>query len=359
MTPLFKVFMSPSAPDAVSEVLQSGYIGQGALVDRFETELAKFFGHTVVTVNSCTSALDLAFHLCGVGPGDDVITTAQTCAATNTGIALRGATPVFVDVFPDSGLIDPESVRKEITDKTKAIVAVDWAGHPCDYNALKSFGIPVIEDAAHAVGSTYLGKHVAQTGGDYVCFSFQAIKHLTTGDGGAIKVPDAQLDLARRLRWFGIDRTTDTKFRFEEDIPVAGFKYHMNDIAAAIGLSNLPHLPGILTLHHNNAATLHSELQNVPHLHLPPLSMDSSWWLFTVRVRNPTHFITLMGRQGVTCSPVHARNDRYSAFSRVCRSAVDLRGLEAFSEHQVNIPVGWWLSNSELHGIIDAVKLCV
>ena len=283
MIPLFKVFMSEDAPKAVSSVLKSGYIGQGPLVDRFETELATFFGHEIVTVNSCTSALDLAFHLCRVGPGAHVITTAQTCAATNTGILQRGATPVFVDILPESGLIDPDAVRAALVGaaNVKAIVAVDWGGHPCDYDALKSFGIPVIEDAAHAVGSTYKGAHVARSGGDYVCFSFQAIKHLTTGDGGALKVPPNQLELARRLRWFGIDRTSATKFRFEEDIPVAGFKYHMNDIAAAIGLSNLLFLDHILAEHRTNATKLRSKLRNVPRLKLPPASSESSWWLFT------------------------------------------------------------------------------
>lgn len=349
--------MAPSASDAVSTVLQSGYIAQGPAVEQFENQLARLFGtNDLVTVNSGTSALHLALHLIGVGPGDEVITTAQTCVATNGGIVLRGATPVFVDVDPHSGLIDPDAVKSAITPKTKAIIAVDWAGHPCEYDALKSHGIPVIQDAAHAVGTVYQSKHIAQTGGDYVCFSFQAIKHLTTGDGGALVVPTDQLERARRLRWFGLERNPEgVRHRFEQDIAESGYKFHMNDIAAAIGLANLPHLAGILERHALNALQLHAMLKGVSGIQLPPKDLRSSWWLFTVKVEDPYAFGDRMAERGIMCSPVHARNDRMTTFGEA-RCVGDLKGLEEFARMQISIPVGWWVTEEDLEEIAEAVE---
>jgi dTDP-4-amino-4,6-dideoxygalactose transaminase len=357
--PLFKVFMAPNAGDEVSDVLHSGYIAQGPRVDAFEEALAGYFGNeSLVTVNSGTAALHLALHLLDVGPGDEVITTAQTCVATNGGIVLRGATPVFVDVDPGSGLIDPESVAAAITPKTKAIMAVDWAGHPCDYDELRKHGIPVIQDAAHAVGTMYQNRHVAQSGGDYVCFSFQAIKHLTCGDGGALVVPPEQLDRARRLRWFGLDRNPkNVRYRFEQDIAESGYKFHMNDIAATIGLANFPHLPGILERHALNALELHARLSGIKGVELPPKDLRSSWWLFTVKVDDPGAFADKMAERGVMCSPAHARNDRMTTFSSG-RCHGELVGLGEFASKQISIPVGWWVTEEDLETIAEAVEEC-
>jgi dTDP-4-amino-4,6-dideoxygalactose transaminase len=359
--PLFRVYMSRAADRQVAEVLASGYIGQGQMVDRFEHELQEFMGRDVLTLNSCTSALDLALHLCAVKPGDEIITTAQTCTATNGVIVNRGAVPVFVDVDPISGLIDPEDVTRNLSDKTKAIMAVDWAGHPADYAALQIHGLPVIEDAAHAVGTIYNGKHVAQNGGDYVCFSFQAIKHLTTGDGGAIVVPPHMVDRARLLRWYGLDRTQGQSFRCSQNIQEVGYKYHMNDIAAAIGLVNLDALPWILDRHEHNAKVLFDRLQGVPHVTLPPLPNPrsrSSWWLFSIQVSDRDGFILRMKDRGIAASPVHARNDKHDAFLRAARLSSSLKGLDHFAARQVAIPVGWWLSPDEVEYVAQAAAEC-
>jgi len=356
--PLFKVFMAPGAPEAAASVLRSGYIAQGEVVESFERNLEAYFNvPDVVTVNSATSALHLSLHMIGVGPGDEVITTAQTCVATNGGIVLRGATPVFVDIDPLTGLIDPAAVESAITSKTKAIIAVDWAGHACDYQQLRLHGIPVIEDAAHAVGTTIGGDHVAKVGGDYVCFSFQAIKHLTTGDGGAIVVPADEVERARRLRWFGLDRNSSARFRFEQDIPEAGFKYHMNDIAASIGNCNLLSLRDNIDLHRIHSIWLRSFMTGLPGIELPPENMESSWWLFTIKVQNPYAFADAMAEKGIAASPVHSRNDVMSSF-KGARLAGPLPGLEEFSKHQISIPVGWWLSASDLRYIAEAAEEC-
>ena len=238
--PLFKVYMSKNASKKINKVLDSGFIGQGQKVDEFEKKLENLWqAKNVLTVNSGTSALSLAYHLIGLKKGDEVITTPITCLATNSPLLALSCKIVWADVDPLTGLIDPEDVKKKITKRTKAIVCVDWEGRPCDYDALKSFGIPVVQDAAHSFMTYYKGKHIANSGGDYVCFSFQAIKHLTCIDGGVIKVPKEQFDRAKLLRWYGFDREGSSSFRCAQDVKECGFKYHMNDANAAVGIANL------------------------------------------------------------------------------------------------------------------------
>ncbi|MBS3125467.1 DegT/DnrJ/EryC1/StrS family aminotransferase [Candidatus Woesearchaeota archaeon] len=203
-----------------------------------------------VTVNSGTAAVHLALDIAGVGPGDEVITTSLTCAATNHAILMQYAKPVFADVQYDTGNIDPEDIEHRITPKTKAVLVVHWAGYPCDMDEInaiaKKHNLPVIEDAAHAMGASYKGKPMG-TISDFTCFSLQAIKHITTGDGGILctnNIQDYQKGIRRR--WFGIDRNhriPSVLGHADYDIVERGFKYHMNDIAAAIGLAQLPDLP--------------------------------------------------------------------------------------------------------------------
>ena len=202
MIPLFKVRMAGDVDKDLSAILHSGFIGQGPKVEEFEDLLQKELNSNVrpITVNSCTSAIDLALHLIGVGPGDEVISTPQTCFASQVGSIHRGAKIRWADIDPITGLIDPESVSSLVNEKTKAIICVNWAGRICDYSKLKAFGVPVVEDAAHTWDS-FLQESVER--GDYICYSFQAIKYLTTGDGGILLCPPEKQEEARILRWYG------------------------------------------------------------------------------------------------------------------------------------------------------------
>lgn len=348
MIPLFKVAMSPEAPAHVAEVLQSGYIGQGEQGEAFEHALQGLLGtpEPPLTVNSCTSAIDLALHLIGVGPGDAVITTPVTCTATNSPIVNRGAVPVWADVDPHTGLIDPADVARKITPRTKAIMAVDWGGVTCDYAVLKDFGIPVIQDAAHSL--------TAGIGGDYVCWSFQAIKHLTTGDGGALWCPQDQLERARLLRWYGLDRRSKADFRCEQDITEVGYKFHMNDIAAAIGLANIGQVPEQIAATRFNAAEYNHRLPGLPGIELPRWDERSPYWLYTLLVEDRAGFIAYLADHGIASSPVHARNDKHSGFSY---PNGPLPGVDHFASRNVAIPVGWWLTSEERQQIIRTVRL--
>lgn len=346
MIPLFKVAMSKEAPARVAEVLRSGYVGQGPNVEAFEAALQQLLGtpEPPLTVNSCTSAINLALHLCGVGPGDEVVTTPVTCTATNSPIVTRGARPVWADVDPHTGLIDPEDVAQRLTPRTKAIMAVDWGGALCDYGALKQHGLPVIQDAAH---------HLLPPAGDYTCYSFQAIKFLTCGDGGALVCPPAQVERARLLRWYGLDRRGKADFRCEQNIGEVGYKYHMNDIAAAIGLANIGQVAGLIQLHQMNAIEYINRQTEQPGVEHPLWDSRSAWWLYTLLVEDRQGFIAYMADCGIAASPVHARNDTHRAFHY---PNGPLPGVDHFAARNVAIPVGWWLTNDDRRRIIEAVQ---
>lgn len=357
--PLFKVFMSSTIMNPLKEVLFSGYVTQGPKVDEFEAKLSQFLNHPyVATVNSATSALHLALDLAGVTTGDEVISTPMTCTATNWPILAHGAKIVWADINPTTGNIDPKSIQQNITKKTKAIMIVNWGGYPCDIDEIKKIapGIPVIEDAAHAFGAIYKGRMVGQTA-NYTCFSFQAIKHLTTVDGGALTVQnESDHERAILLRYFGIDRRKRSKdYRIEKDVYTWGYKFHMNDVAATIGLQNFNHVEHILKTHRNNAEFYKKELRGLRKINL--LSEEegyvSSYWLFTMLVDNPEKFSDFMKERNVMASQVHRRNDNHPVTKPFLKS---LPGVDEFTRHMVCIPVGWWVSKKDREYIITTVK---
>jgi dTDP-4-amino-4,6-dideoxygalactose transaminase len=358
--PLFKVFMSPTVIDKVSEVLLSGYIGQGPKVDEFEKVLTPWVGNkNVLTLNSGTSALHLALRLAGAGYGDEVISTPMTCMATNVPIVAQGAKIVWADIDPNTGNIDPKEVEKKITKKTKAIMAVHWGGYPCELEELRAIGqkhgVKVIEDAAHAFGASYKG---TQIGGysDFTCFSLQAIKHVTTVDGGILTTKaDEDYKRGKLLRWYGIDREGERKdFRCEEDVVDYGYKFHMNDVTAAIGIEQMNFAQDIIDKHRANAAYYNERLKDCKGVQLLNYKDDrvSSYWLYTIKVEKRLEFMQAMKDKNIVVSQVHARNDKHSVFKDF---RCELPGVEAFTEKQVSIPVGWWLSKDEIKYIADCV----
>lgn len=357
--PLFKVFMAQSVLKPLEEVLFSGYVTQGPKVDAFEKDLSAFLAHPyIATVNSGTSSLHLALDLCGVGVGDEVVTTPMTCTATNWPILAHGAKIVWADIDPQTGNIDPASIKKNITKKTKAIMVVDWGGYPCDIDAIRQNapGIPIIEDAAHAFGAVYK-KHMVGKTADYTCFSFQAIKHITTVDGGALAVRKKEsLKKAVLLRYFGIDRKKRSKdYRIEKDIDIWGYKFHMNDVNATIGIENLKHAPEILQKHRENASFFNEELKKIKYINLmrEDKGFLSSYWLYTMKVKNVQSFMKYMKAKGIMASQVHRRNDSHPVTVEFRKP---LPNIDEFSKHMVCIPVGWWVTKKDREDIVQAVK---
>jgi len=361
MIPLFKVLMSPNASSSAERVLNSGYVGEGEQVAMFEQMLASTLHNAnVVTTNSGTSAIMLALRLAGVGPGDTVISTPMTCLATNEPIIIAGAKILWADIEPYTGNISASSVAELVRkNDVKAIVCVHWGGYPCDLGALNMISlmhnIPIIEDAAHAFMSTYNGNLIGNCS-NYTCFSFQAIKQLTTVDGGALLTKsETGKGRAVLMRWFGLDRKCSSDMRCLQDPTEPGFKFHMNNLNAAIGITNLRGAIDAVEAARKNAARYNTAFRELDFIDV--LNYDkgrvSSYWLYDILTDYATDFIEYMRRNDVACSKVHGRNDHKSMFSSSKRP---LPGVDEFDRRHVCIPVGWWLSDDDVSKIIDLVR---
>lgn len=374
MIPMFRVAMAPEAPAMAAEVLSSGMIGQGAKVEEFERGIsAKIGGGRAVTVNSATSGLHLALHLLAAAPGGpatldqgggEVLTTPLTMEATNWTILANRLRPKWVDIDPATLNVDLDDLARKITPSTRAIVVVHFAGYPVDLDRLaavldraeQEFGFrpAVIEDCAHAWGARYRGAPVGSHGNTCV-FSFQAVKHLTTGDGGAVVLPTEELDArARRLRWFGIDRTAD-RLRNPPDVAEWGYKFHMTDLNAAIGLGNLEPAEAVVARHKDNAAFFDRELAGVPGVELTERAPEheSSFWVYPMKVEDRSGFLKRMDEAGIMAGSIHEPNDRHTAV-REFRSL--LPGLERVAPRIAGIPVGSWVTGEQREYIARTVQ---
>lgn len=365
--PLFKVHMPGSVPASLKKVIFSGFVNEGVQVTEFEKKLKTFINNPLtIAVNSCTSAITLALKISGVGPGTEVITSPMTCVATNTPIINLFAKPVWCDIDPFVGNIDPGQIENKITEKTKAILFVDWIGIPADLDRIKAiggkYGIKIIEDCAQAFGAVYKGKKVG-TISDFTCFSFQAIKHLNTGDGGALSfLDDRDYDRGKKLKWFGIDReaTKDSAgnwrgSRWDCVIPEAGFKFHMNNINAAIGLEQMKYVEKILRIHRDNARYFMDNLKGVSGITLPKIQNDvlPAWWVFMLFAERRDDLSRKLSDYGIHSSLLHVRNDPYECFKD---SKAELPGVAKFQDSELCIPCGWWVRPKDAEYIVKIIK---
>jgi dTDP-4-amino-4,6-dideoxygalactose transaminase len=359
MIPLIKTLMPPKEKlmPKLEEILYSGYIAQGESVDLFEKGLSDYIGNkNCLTVNSGSSALHIALILAGVQPGDEVISTPITAEPTNTVIAQTGAKVVWADIDPDTGNICPDDVERKITEKTKAIMVVDYAGMPVNIERFqeieKKYNIPVIEDAAHAFGASYKGEIIGNHF-KYTTFSFQAIKHLTTVDGGLVCIQnDEEFEKAKLIRWFGISKGVS---RMENDIKVQGYKYHMNNVNATIGLVQLENMKTVIDRYIDNGTFYDENLKGVKGVSLMNYYKDSqpSYWLYTLKVERREDFVKMMAENGIMASELHKRNDLHSIFKE---SKTDLPNTDQFEEEWVHIPCGWWLTDQDREKIVSLIK---
>lgn len=367
--PLFKVFMSDNVSDYVLPVLNSGMITQGPQVELFESELKEYFNYPyILTLNSATSGLTLAVRLLNLTSEDEVISTALTCTATNWPLLGCGAQIKWADVDENSCNISIESIKKQITSKTRAIMIVHWGGYPVDLDALQKvidesgYDIPIIQDCAHAFGAKYNGLYLGTSAPKSIAvYSLQAIKHLTTGDGGLIFLPNKEMyDRAKLLRWFGIDREKkdapkNKDFRMEADISEWGYKFHMNDINASIGRANIKHVSENIKKLQNNTKYYREQLKDVKHISLLEQNdkCESSCWLFTIKVSNKSNFIDFMNQKEIMVSQVHNRNDNHTCISKF---KCDLPALDRLEQEMACIPAGWWMNTEDMNFIINSVK---
>ncbi len=372
--PMFRVHVDgPSALRLIDEVFQSGFINEGTQVAKLTEALKPILGSDrLVLTNSCTSALTMAYHLAGVRPGTNVVTTPVTCIAGNTPIINLGGDIIWTDVDPASGMPTAEMIAAKINNKTKAVAIVDWAGVPAELDAIQKLcqarGVKLIQDAAHAFGARYAGRPIADFA-DFTCYSFQAIKHFTCGDGGALICrADADFALAKKLKWFGYDRETakDEKGNWRGQQAGAdvlegevGYKFNMNNVAAAIGLAQIPHIGSIVGTHQRNAALydnlLKSNQQIVPIKR--PRGSEPAFWVYTVVLSNPSidrdELLAALSAQGIHAGVVHVPNDEYSAFARF---GAELPGVRAFASRQFSLPCGWWLDETDIRFVASTVS---
>jgi perosamine synthetase len=358
MINLFNVKIEEEAIENIQTVLQAGILNEGGWVEYFEKRHEDLGFHNPVAVNSCTSALHLSLVCLNIGPGDEVILPAQTFVATGTAILQTGAKPIFCDIDPETGNIDPNKIK--ITEKTKAIIVVHWTGLPCLMDKIYDVAgdIPVIEDAAHAWGA-YIKNLIigSKSRSRFICFSFQAIKMITTGDGGLVCArEDEDREKLKRLRWFGFDKN-NLKKHFEGDrdylIQELGYKYNMNNITAAIGVGNLNGIDKKLNQRFSNGAIYNKELKDVPGIKLrnKPDNCFPSYWVYTLRVENRANFIKMMRDKQIEVSVLDRRIDIHPIFG----GKVNLEGQEVFDKEQISIPVHDGLGE-QLNYIVKIIK---
>jgi perosamine synthetase len=352
---------------AVVETLRSDWLTTGPKVDEFEQALADVAGTAeAVAVSNGTAALHAAYHALGIGPGDEVIVPPLTFAATANAVLYAGATPVFADVDPDTLLLDPAAAAAAVTERTAAIAAVDYAGQPCEYDALRTLcdraGILLVADACHSIGGDYGGASVGSLA-DASCFSFHPVKHVTTGEGGAVTTTDPEV--ARRLRRFrnhGID--SDHRARaeagawFYEQVEL-GFNYRLSDLQCALGLSQLRRLPRWIERRRTLAAAydaLLAEVDGVEPLGTLPAS-GHAYHLYVVRVReHRDEAFAALRDQGIGANvhyvPVHLHpyyRERLGTGPGLCAVA------EAAYDEILSLPLFPAMDGSDVERVVDSL----
>jgi len=360
-TVLFYPHIPKSAKFSVNETLDSRWIGEGPKVKLFEKKFKKKFNikGECLAVGSGTDALHLAFILAGIKKGDEVLCPLFTCTATNIPLLYIGAKIKFVDIDKKTLNISIEDLKKKISKKTKAIVCIHYGGLPCDMNGIleiaKKFNIKVIEDAAHALGSKYNNNYIGNIS-DFTIFSFQSIKHLTTGDGGMLVIKNKNLIAkARRLRWFGIDREKKQKGIWENDIKEIGYKYQMTDISAAIGLSGLKNY--FNTLKYRKLLYM-QYVKNLNSFSRVKICDDFDKkkkiapWLFTIFVSERRELEKKLRANKIESGQTHYRNDRYSIF----KSKNTYKNMDRVESKYLVLPLHTKMTISDVDKICSIIK---
>ncbi len=330
----------------LKKVFSGRWVGQGPLVDKLEKIFSTKFANNMssVAVGSGTDALHLAYILSEIKKDDEIICPIFTCTATNIPLLYIGAKIKFADVNPDTLNISIESVKNLITKKTKAIVFVNYAGLPCELNELNKIAkknkLILIQDAAQSLGATYQNKPITSYA-DYTIFSFQAIKHVTSGDGGMLVLKNKNLaKKALRIRWFGIDRPKKQGGTWENNIKEVGYKYQMTDIGASILLESIKEFKKI-TVHRkkifntylknlskNKKIKIVNSKGNFVHAH----------WIFTIILDRKDFLQKKLRLKSIETNQVHFRNDKYSIFNKFVKNR-KFKNMDKVENKYLTLPI--------------------
>ena len=364
---LFYPYISKNSLKNLSKTLSSRWIGQGPKVDLFEKKFSKKIVNNkyCLATGSGTGALHLAYILSDIKKGDEVIVPVFTCTATNIPLLYIGAKIKFADIDVKTMNICPKSVKKLISKKTKAIVCVHYGGLPCDMRELNAIAkknkIKLIEDCAQAIGAKYDGKAIG-TFGDYSAFSFQAIKHITTGDGGMLCLNTKKNYIkAKRIRWFGIDREKKHQGTWSNDIKEVGYKYQMTDISATLGLDSLNEFNKILAhrkkIYYTYLKRL-SKNRNINCIHDNDVKKIHSAWLFTIALDKKDYLQKKLKNKNIETNQVHFRNDKYSIFKKFAKNC-KFPNMDYLEDKYLVLPIHHKLKISEAEYICDEINKVV
>lgn len=363
--PLFYPYVSKKSIKGVGDVLKTRWIGQGPLVDVLENKFKKKFAKTneCVAVGSGTDALHLAYILSDIKKGDEVIAPLFTCTATNIPLLYIGAKIKFADIDPKTMNISIDHVKKLVSKKTKAIVFVNYGGIPCDLGELnklkRKYNLTLIQDAAQSLGSKYKNKDITEYA-DFSIFSFQAIKHISSGDGGMLTFKKKSLlNKSRRIRWFGIDRIKKQGGTWENDITEIGYKYQMTDIGARMLLDSMNDFSKILSHRKKIFDIYKKKLSNnkkLIFLDTKTLNLSNSFWLCTIVVSDKrVELQNYLRKLNIETNQVHFRNDRYSIFKKFVKEG-SYPNMDKFENNYLVIPLNLKITTKDANYIAKKIN---
>ena len=334
-------------------------------MDKFEEIFKKKFATTneCLAVGSGTDALHLAYILANIKKNDEVIAPVFTCTATNIPLLYIGAKIKFADIDPNTMNISIDHVKKLITKKTKAIIFVNYGGVPCNLIELKKlkekYNLTLIQDAAQSLGSKVGKKHITEFA-DFTIFSFQAIKHITSGDGGMLTFKNKKLlEKSRRIRWFGIDREKKQGGTWENDITEIGYKYQMTDIGARMLLDSIQDFAKIF-LHRKKIFNIYkkelSKNKNIKVIDTPDINLSNSYWLCTIILKdNRIKLQNYLRKLKIETNQVHFRNDRYKIFKKFVKKN-NFPNMKKYENNYLVIPLNIKISIKDAYYIASCIN---
>ncbi len=363
--PLFKVHMPTAVNDALARTLASGYIAHGTKVTEFESGLGRLLGTShLCAVTDASAGLTLALFLSGVRPGDEVVASPLSCLATVMPIANLFAKPVWCDIDPGTGMPDASHIGKGVTERTRAVIVYYWSGNPADIDSLRSSAprARFVADASEAFGAEIGGKSLALAKADFTVYSFSAVRHITTGEGGAlIAAAREDHELAMRVRRYGIHQPT---FRLpngdlnpDSDIAVPGFNHAMNNLAATLGIVQLDCVTPVIQRYRENGDYFDRALAGISGITLLQRLENSSsaHWTYSLRAARRTDLMRKLHENGIGAQRLHLRADRYSCFASA-RRADALPGVDIFDRENLSIPCGWWVTARDRERIAACIR---
>tara|TARA_B100001964_G_scaffold208791_1_gene241731 strand:+ start:1374 stop:2516 length:1143 start_codon:yes stop_codon:yes gene_type:complete len=366
-TVLFYPYIPKKSIKILQKRLSTRWIGQGPMVDKFEKKFSKIFlnGKECVSTGSGTDALHLAYLLAGIKKNDEVITPVFTCTATNIPLLYVGAKIKFADIDPKTMNISIDSLKKLISKKTKAVVCVHYGGIPCEMNEIrklaKKYNVKVIEDAAQALGGKYEKKYIG-TLSDFTIFSFQAIKHITTGDGGMLCIKNSKLiEAAKRIRWFGIDRKKKQLGIWKNDIKEVGYKYQLTDLGASIGYQSLIDFKNIIS-HRLKIYNIYlknlSKNSKITCIHDYDKKKKCAAWLFTILTKKKDYLQEKLREKNIETNQVHFRNDKYSIFKKFVKNQ-RFKNMDKIENEYLVLPIHTKVTPKDAKYICKLINLHV